>query len=636
LAYHLGWHLLPIGYLLYSYDEFKIDISRGHAGKHGYRITAECVKPDGGQVGPTDAQSVTSSITRLSDATGEQRIELGDALGSCLFPPVVLAAFHETVGLLGRDKGVRVRLRCADAEMARWPWELARVEIPPRKIRRHLFRDERFSLLREVRSSRRVDQPKERRKLVILTADATKVPGEQQLIPDFPANLPNTGLLERLDLTRPTRRLIDETIDQIAVGEDPLDIFHFTGHGRPPRSGQPGALVLYRDEDRGAHYYGGHELANQLARAGTSLAFVNACYTDDQATPASGPGVAQSLADVVPVVIAVRGAVGDRGARDFADVFYDWLLRGSTVDEAVARGRGALAESLPDWGRVVLYSRSSSGRFLEPVQRAAELPAPAPPPVPQPAPDGIRRWAMVAGVQGRWQLVPGEAGSELRPVVPETAADITRLRMVTASLALSSDARVVAQLYRGRLTLAWVDRALPRLDRWPKSFGLPLDEQEIRLLAVAVDYGDEVICLLSTDRATYRVEVSPGTEPVATEVFGAPTRCAVIVAGATLTVDIDGRLRGWELNLSSRGIAEVSSLDAARSAGRTVYAIAGRDDNGMRMVAEGRSADTLAVLPGATADEVVVVRPLSTAHAPGQVLLTTGGNLERLPAGDAP
>jgi CHAT domain len=621
---------------LYSYDEFRIDISRGQAGKHGYRITAECVKPDGGQVGPTDAQSVTSSITRLPDATGEQRIELGDALGSCLFPPLILAAFHETVGVLGQDKGVRVRLRCADAEMARWPWELARIEMPPRKIRRHLFRDERFSLLREVRSSRAVEDPKERRKLVILTADATKVPGEQQLVPDFPANLPNTGLLERLDLSRPTRKLIDETIDQIAVGEDPLDIFHFTGHGRPPGSRQPGALVLYRDEDRGASYYGGDELARQLDRAGTSLAFVNACYTDDQATPASGPGIAQSLADVVPVVLAVRGAVGDRGARDFADVFYDWLLRGSTVDEAVARGRGALAESLPDWGRVVLYSRASSGRFLEPAQRAAELPALVPQPVLQSAPDGIRRWAMVAGVQGYWQLVPGEVGPEFWRVDPETAAEIIHLRMVTASLALSCDARVVAQFNRGKLALAWVDRATPRLARWPKSFELPLDEQETRLLAVAVDYGDEVICLLSTDSATYRAVVSPTAEPILTEEFDTPTRCATIVAGTTLTVDKNGWLRGWELNLSTHGIAEVNSLDAARSAGHAVCAIAGFDDQGRPVVAQTSSTSALAVLPGGSADEVVVVRQLSAAHTPNQLLLATGGQVERVPLGDAP
>jgi hypothetical protein len=208
--------------------------------------------------------------------------------------------------------------------------------------------------------------------------------------------------------------------------------------------------------------------------------------------------------------------------------------------------------------------------------------------------------------------------------------------MVTASLALGCDARVVAELNRGRLALAWVDRVLPRLDRWPESFELPLAGQQTRLLAVAVDYGDEVVCLVSTDRATYRVEVSPSAEPVVTEVFDTPTRCATIVAGSVLTVDGSGRLRGWELNLSNRGIAEVSSLDAARSAGRTVYAVAGRDDVGRPVVAEGSSIDTLAVLPGATADEVVVVRQLSGAHPPGQALLATGEHLELIAVGDAP
>jgi CHAT domain len=619
---------------LYSYIEFTIAIRRGRVGSHGDRVTVECVKPDGGQAGPTDAQRSTTSIARLTAAANaEQRIDLGDALGSSMFPPPVLAAFYETLGTLDKDTGVRLRLLCPDAEMARWPWELARIKTPLRRPR-YLFRDERFSLVRTLTSSQPVHSPKERPKLIILTADATRVPGEQELVPDFPAELPGTESLEWFTLSRPTRKSIDELIDQIADGPHPLDIFHFTGHGRPPRNGQAGALVLYREDDTGAHHYRGDELAGQLASAGTSLAFVNACYSDDQPVSGDWPGVAQSLAEVVPVVVAMRGAVGDRVARDFADVFYDWLLRGSTVDEAVARGRLELEESLPDWGRVVLYSRASSGRFLEPVPQAAE---PAPPALPlQPVPDGIRRWGMAAGVQGHWQLVPGEAGPEFRRVVSGTAADITHLRMVTASLAVSCDARVVAELNRGRLALAWVDRVLPRLDRWPKSFELPLDGQETRLLAVAVDYGDEVVCLLSTDRATYRVEASPSAEPIVTEIFDTPTRCATIVAGSMLTVDGNGRLRGWELNLSNRGIAEVSSLDAARSAGRAVYAVAGRDDVGRPIVAEGNSIDTLAVLPSTTADEVVVVRQLSGAHAPNQALLATGEQLERIPVGDAP
>jgi hypothetical protein len=612
---------------LYTFVEFKVEIRRGREGKHGHRVTVECEKPDGGRVGPTDAQPITSSVRRLMPAvSAEQRIDLGEELGQCMFPPRVLAAFTETLHALQADTGIRVRLLCVDEEMARWPWELVRIAVPATARPRYLFRDERFSLVRTVIDHRPVDQPKERRNLVILTVDATKVVDDQELEPDFPEQLPHAAPLRRFDLTHPTKRTIDELIDQIADGEDPLDIFHFTGHGRPPRDGQAGALVLYRDQDTGSEHYRGDELARQLHRAGTSLAFVNACYTD-HAAPGDGPGIAQSLTGIVPVVIAMRDAVRDRDAKDFAETFYQWLLNGSTVDEAVARGRVALDESLPGWGYVVLYSRASSGRFLEPMPAAAEPAAARRPPV-----DGVRRWAMMGGAQGYWQVIPGETGPELRSVEDGTKADISHLRLVHASLALSGDARVVAQLNRGRLALAWVDRARPRLDRWPDSFALALDAQETRLLAVAVDYGDEVVCVLSTDRATYRVDVAPRAQPVVTPIFDAPTRHATILAGQIDTVDQDGRARGWDVNQDRYGIAEVSSLDGARSGGRTVYALAGRDEDGRPIVAETGSTGSLVARPGNAGDEVVVVRPLSGTRVPTEILVSTDGHIERVAA----
>src|SRR5205823_14977639 len=110
-------------------------------------------------------------------------------------------------------------------------------------------------------------------------------------------------------------------------------------------------------------------------------------------------------------------------------------------------------------------------------------------------------------------------------------------------------------------------------------------------------------------------------------------RCATILAGHTYSVDQDGQLRGWEMNLHRSGIAEVSSLDAARSGGHAVCALAGRDHDGRPVVAETCSTGTLVARPGTQADEVVVVRQLSRARAPEQVLITTEGHVEQLPAG---
>ena len=621
---------------MYSYVEFKLTIRPDRQDRHGARVVVDCTKPDGGDIS-TAAEPSTESVTRLiptdTAGTAEQRKMLGDKLGSCMFPPRVLAAFHETLAGLPEDRGIRIRLRCDDPHMARWPWELARVEIPPRAGTRYLLRDERLSLMRALSSDQPVELPQEHLKLSILVADATRVRRGSVLTRDFPEDLADKDLVRASVMQHPTRKSIDEFIDAVPAGPQPLDVFHFTGHGARPRGREAGSLVLYRDEDRGEENYPANELAEQLSRAGTSLAFVNACHSDDR--PAAGSlGLAQSLAEYVPVVLAIRGAVGDDKARCFAGAFYTALLAGSTVDEAVARGRLELEEFDSDWQRAVLYSRASEGRFLEPAgPPQAQTPPPSQPSLPpQPPPDAIRRWAMVSSFHGHWQLVPGDGGPELRKVDSATTAEVSHLRMISASLALSSDARVAAELSGRRLALAWVDRVLPGLDPWPRPFELALSE-EARLLAVAVDYGDEVVCLLSTDRATYRVEVSPDAEPVLSEILGGPSRCAAMVAGAPLTVDAAGRLRGRDLNLSGRGIAEVSSLDAARSGARVVYVVAGHDDAGRPVVAQGHSIDTLAVLPDTPADEVAVVRPLSSKQPPDQVLLSLGGRLERVTVG---
>jgi CHAT domain len=621
---------------LYSYLEFTVSVRLGRAGKYGSRITVECRKPDGGETPPSDADHSTGSVERLLPAeTAEQRTRVGDILGQCLFPPPALAAFHQVLSELPSDTGIRIRLRYNEPELGRFPWELVRIPIPPRRSPAYLLRDERFSLVRAPASIRPVQSPKERRRLSILVADATRARELSVLTPDFPEKLPYHDGVEVQIISRPTRESIDEFIDAIVDGPEPLDIFHFTGHGQRPRGETAGALVLHRKGDRGEQTYPGDDLAGQLARAGTSLAFINACYSEDQA--ASRAGLAQSLAEAVPVVLAMRGAVGDDKASDFAAAFYGQLLAGSTVDEAIAHARLELEESGSDWQRAVLYSRASTGRFLEPVRQAiAPLPAVRPAASPSAAPflpDAVRRWALASGPNGRWQFVPGDVGPELRRVSSETAADITHLRTIGASLVLSADALVVAELNQDRLALAWVDRMLPRLDSWPRTFKLALSGKA-RLLAVAVDYGDSVTCLLSTDRATYRADVSPEKEPLIIELLGQPSRCAALVSGRPLTVDEAGRLRGWELNLSSRGVAEVSSLDAARSAGHVVYAVAGRDEAGTPLVAWGSSLDALAVLPNTPADEVGVVRQLSRAVRPGQLLLSRGDFLELVKVDD--
>jgi hypothetical protein len=61
---------------------------------------------------------------------------------------------------------------------------------------------------------------------------------------------------------------------------------------------------------------------------------LNACYSEVQA---------EALREVVPWVVGMKKAIGDRAAREFAEGFYDGLGAGWDYQKAYALGRSAMA-----------------------------------------------------------------------------------------------------------------------------------------------------------------------------------------------------------------------------------------------------------------------------------------------------
>ena len=430
---------------------------------------------------------------------------------------------------------------CAYEVIARWPWELVRIAVRRQGPVRYLFRDARFSLMRTFISHQPVDSPVERPKLTILVADATGVLPDRKLVPDFPAGLPaDRGGTARPGPADPGHDRRDDR--KVNDGQDSLDIFHFTGHGLAAHDGQAGALVVYPKVDRGARNYRADELAAQLARAGTSLAFINACYTDRPATPDDGPGMAHVLADRSPVVLAMRGDVaGPRppGSPTFSTTCCSAAAQSMRRSPGPPRGRGVTA----GWGSIVLYSRASTGRFLEPV-------TPVPEPVPEPVPaaarlpltlDGIRRWAMVGGGRGYWQVSrgtrPGAAAGGLRDGRRHLHLAWYPHRGAEQRCAGSRP----GQPGTARPGLGGPHPATTR----PVAAVLraPVSGPQARLLAVAVDYGDQVTCLISTDQATYRIEWRTRGSPDVTAIFD-DQRDTRHTGRPIDTVDSGGRLRG--------------------------------------------------------------------------------------------
>ncbi|MEI8166482.1 MAG: CHAT domain-containing protein, partial [Chloroflexales bacterium] len=156
-------------------------------------------------------------------------------------------------------------------------------------------------------------------------------------------------------------------------------LFHYTGHGSV-RNGQP---ILCFDDGAGTmkpQPVG--DLAVDL-RGRTYFAFLNACRTADSAEPAANLALTL-VQNGVPAVLGTQASIRDDGAALFAETFYQQLIAGIPMEEALWRARTRLHNSFTSdltlWGipafyRAVGYRLPRQG-YAGPPPPAIEPPAP--------------------------------------------------------------------------------------------------------------------------------------------------------------------------------------------------------------------------------------------------------------------
>jgi hypothetical protein len=162
----------------------------------------------------------------------------------------------------------------------------------------------------------------------------------------FSANPAGTGALKLDEEVREIRKRVQAAAHrdlirvEFAPAARPSDLLEemnrhephvvqFSGHG----SEQAGILVC---DDRGnAKAVGGDALAAlfESTRANVRVVVLSACYSQAQA---------EAVARVVPCVIGMKDAIGDKAARIFASAFYGALGFGRSVEVAFRQGLTAL------------------------------------------------------------------------------------------------------------------------------------------------------------------------------------------------------------------------------------------------------------------------------------------------------
>lgn len=216
---------------------------------------------------------------------------------------------------------------------------------------------------------------------------------ERERVEHAVAPLCKSGDLELHWLPRNTIGELQRTLT-----DGPWHIFHFVGHGGFDNRVRQGAIAI--EDDSGQPLLLTATNLRMLLQDHFSLRLVvlNACDTasgDDSNVFSSMAG--ELVRHGVPAVLAMQHPISDQGAALFASHFYESLVKGLSVVEALTEGRKAMhlqKDNSLEWGTPVLMTSSPDGRLFQinarkksvPLveQPQVEKPILKPPPVEQP------------------------------------------------------------------------------------------------------------------------------------------------------------------------------------------------------------------------------------------------------------
>jgi hypothetical protein len=319
-----------------------------------------------------DAAPLQAGTAAVASGAELEPPQIGQRLLEALLPARLRSLFDRSLGLVGPDHGLRIRLHfdATDPDLtllASLPWELA------------FWEDGReyLSLGRHGAVVRSLDVPRPARPLAIpgplrvLVAKAT------------PEGLP------ALEVERECRQ-IEESLGAIAgvevrilehasaealrrrLLEEPFHVLHFLGHGGFDPGSGAGTLALEDGQGRLAPLPG--PVAGDLLRdvAALRLVVLNACDTArssrrEGVDPFAGVAAALIMAGL-PAVIGMQFPISDQAAVAFADAFYRRLAALGCVDAAMVEGRMAIhlryGGSL-EWATPVLFMQPADGVLFQ-------------------------------------------------------------------------------------------------------------------------------------------------------------------------------------------------------------------------------------------------------------------------------
>ncbi|WP_404386034.1 CHAT domain-containing protein [Knoellia locipacati] len=328
-----------------------------------------------------------------TDPASRAAQEFGVGLFDAVFQEDIRLAWQRSLDVVGRERGLRLRLRLNDAPtLAGLPWEL----LHDTRGRGYLAQSEQTPVVRFI------DLPQPPRPLVV--GGALRILAVIASPTDLPAldveaewaalrrSLADPVAAGTVHLDRLERPMMSELAKWLRTNS--VHVLHFVGHGAYDVQHQDG--VIYMSDKYGRSSAVSSAVLGPYSRDHDALRLIvlNACHT--ARTDADDPfsGMAQSLVrQDTAAVVAMQFPISDEAAASFSGGFYGALADGLPIDQAATAARKELiADFATEWATPVLFLRAPDGKIfadITPVpeeEAAAVVAAPEAEPVPQPEP----------------------------------------------------------------------------------------------------------------------------------------------------------------------------------------------------------------------------------------------------------
>lgn len=369
------------------YLNFELNVGSGGEGEYPVDVTSSPAGDASGtlRLDPTDGDlQAALHHLEVGETSANYLAEIGERLFTALFTGDVHTRYAESVGMVGIDDGLRLRLRLGPPELQALPWELLR---DPEK-RESLGLSRRTLVVRYLPVPRPspplvVEPPL--RVLVAAASPTDRLPldidGELTAIEQ--AVQPLSDRVQVIPLTHCTK----QSLRRHLMDNEP-HVLHVVAHG--DFDGQEGTLVLENERGR-AERLPGTVLGMLLKGSNVRLAVLNTCLSatdtaavrSDTRQRAAMLGVGPALVGAgLGAVVGMQFSLPDVSAVAFARDFYEMLARFEPVDVCVARAREALlleaGRDSRDWAAPVLFLRSPDGRLFDIGEKRDKAPLTAP------------------------------------------------------------------------------------------------------------------------------------------------------------------------------------------------------------------------------------------------------------------